>query len=107
MSVQPLERTDADLDTSIFEDAEFEIVCDIAQLQEDHGGRMPVCKGDPAVWVAWRANCCPTSPRYRLICDSCKKVYQAWTAHNASISCVTCGKETGGFLSYTPLKGES
>lgn len=92
--------------TDLFEDHEFDIICDIYAL----GGRAksyPPCPGDKAEWVAWRANCCPQSPRYRLICTDCKRVYQGWQANNGHISCADCGYETGGFISFTPLRGKA
>jgi hypothetical protein len=104
MSVSSPERVDADLEPMLFEAFEFEIVCDIAELSHEAPG-FPACRGDAARWVAWRPACCPQAPRYRLLCDRCKAIYQAWEAKNAYIWCGICGNETGGFLAYTPLKG--
>ena len=92
-----------DIETFLFEDSEFEIVCDISSLRKGGWG-YPKCLGDPAVWIGWRPGCCPGSPRYRLLCDRCKTVYQKWVAQNAAIYCSTCGQETGGFVDFTPLK---
>lgn len=90
-----------------FESAEFDIECDIAVARRVDPGGFPVCNGDPARWVGWRPNCCPDSPRYRLLCDKCKRTYQNWAAKNAFVYCGTCGSYTGGFLAYTPLEGKS
>lgn len=90
--------------TELFESFEFEIICDIAEKRQV-SPEWPACKGDAARWVAWRPNCCPDSPRYRLICDRCKSIYQAWAAKQAFIYCGYCGNETQGFVSFTPLKG--
>lgn len=100
------ERTESGTEPFTFEDAEFDIICDISKMN-GVDPKFPTCHGDPARWVAWRANCCPESPRYRLVCDHCKKVYQAWMAKQAHITCAHCGRETGGFISFTPLKGRS
>lgn len=93
-------------ETLEFESVEFDIVCDISSLR-NVSPDFPRCQGGAARWVAWRPNCCPESPRYRLVCDDCKKVYQAWQAKNAYIYCGYCGEDTGGFISFTPLKGAS
>lgn len=92
-----------DIETFVFEDAEFEIVCDISSLKLQDWG-FPNCPGDPATWIAWRPGCCTNSVRYRLICDSCKAVYQKWQARQAAIHCGACGQETGGFVDFTPLR---
>lgn len=106
MSVQSPERVDPDVMT--FESEEFDIECDIAVARRGgFPGGFPVCNGDPARWVAWRPNCCPGSPKYRLICDKCKTTYQNWIAHNAYMYCGTCMSQTGGFIAFTPLKGKS
>lgn len=101
------ERVVPDTDRRIVEDLEFAIPCEVPNLRVQFPGEAPVCPGDPAKWVAWRANCCPESPRYRLLCDSCKNVYQNWEARRARILCVSCHKETGGFIAYTPLDGNA
>lgn len=87
---------------------EIDIACDIYALRQKHeAAGYPPCKGDPARWVAWRANCCPEGPRYRLVCDHCKRVYQNWMAKWARIVCVHCHQETGGYCDFTPLRGRS
>lgn len=96
---------DSTTETFVLEDAEFDIACDISGLRVRSG--YPPCKGDPARWVAWRPNCCAAGPRYRLICDYCKTVYQNWIAKQAYIVCNSCGRENGGYHTFTPLKGKS
>lgn len=91
-----------EIETFAFEDAEFEIACEIAVFRAE-GHSVPSCKGDPAVWVAWRAGCCDASPRFRLICDYCRQCYVRWQRLGAHISCPWCRKETGGYCAYTPL----
>jgi hypothetical protein len=105
MTVQLPERVDPE--TLSIEDLDFEVVCEIASLRSEGETQFPPCRGDAARWVAWRANCCPGSPRYRLLCDYCKSVYQAWMAKQAYLWCGVCGAETGGFISFTPLEGKS
>lgn len=97
---------DRDIEAFNLEKFDFEIQCDIFRLKVSHKGMAP-CLGDPARWIAWRANCCPESPRYRLVCDHCKRVYQKWVAMQAVITCTHCGAETGGFLTFTELKKQS
>lgn len=104
MSTMSPERTDAGIEPVEFEAFEFEIICDIAE-KRNVDPDWPACRGDAARWVAWRPKCCPQAPQYRLICDRCKAVYQAWMARQAFIYCGFCGNETGGFVSFTPLKG--
>lgn len=84
-------------------DGEWEIACEVPARAAAIGRGTPKCLGDPAKWVAWRVNCCPESPKYLLICDICKNTYEAWLAGNAYITCGDCGKQTGGFISYTEL----
>jgi len=103
MSVILPERVDPQ--TLNLHDFEFEVVCEIAALRPEHPA-FPKCKGDPARWVGWRANCCPTSPRYRLLCDFCKQTYQNWFAKGAFVYCGDCLQECE-FLAYTPLGGKS
>ena len=92
-----------DVDTIEHLDAEWDVACEVQARAAAIGGGTPRCLGDPAQWVAWRANCCPESPRYMLICDVCKNVYDAWIAANAFITCGDCGTQTGGFVAYTEL----
>lgn len=106
MSTMSPERVSPDIDVVEFEAFEFEIVCDIAAAR-NVSPDFPPCNGDPARWVAWRPNCCSESPRYRLICDRCKSIYQIWQARHAYIWCGFCGKETGGFISFVPMEGRS
>lgn len=103
------EVVDPSVDTSLFESMDFEIACDIGQLRQVLGSMgYPPCKGDPARWVAWRPmKCCGKGPKYRLVCDFCKGVYQRWMAHQAHISCPYCGQETGGYAQFTPLGKKS
>lgn len=105
MSVLSPERIDPEVEAMTFTNAEFDIVCDIASLSLEDP-RFPKCKGDPARWVGWRSNCCPNSPRYRLLCNACKKVYQAWAARDAHVTCGICGQESE-FVAFTPLEGKS
>lgn len=97
----------ASLDEEVFtfdvEDMDWEIPCDIGKLGLGVPG-YPMCMGEPAQWIGLRANCCPQGPRYRLVCDHCKSVYQRWQARQASIVCGICGAETGGFLDFVPLR---
>lgn len=92
-------ESDERVDLSEFED--IEVPCDIAQLRNMSAHGLPNCPGEPARWVAWRS--CPCGITHRLVCDQCKRVYQAWTARQASIACISCGAETGGFHTFTPL----
>lgn len=100
------EVVDPQIDTSLLEGMDFEIACDILTLGASDP-RYPRCQGDPAQWVAWRAGCCGQGPRFRLLCDHCKKVYQNWLAHHACITCPYCHKETGGYVQFTPLGKKS
>lgn len=86
---------------SEFEDVE--IPCDISKLRSRamSSSGLPDCPDYPAKWVGWRS--CPCGIKYRLVCDFCKNAYQIWTAKQASISCVDCGEDTGGFHHFTPL----
>ena len=84
----------------------WDIPCDIPARTRAHNiPGYPKCKGESARWVAWRANCCPGSPRYLLVCDFCKDVYQRWIARDAYIACGDCGEYTGGFVKFTELWG--
>lgn len=85
---------------------DVEIPCDISKLRLMTDG-FPYCNGGPARWIAWRPNCCPESPKFRLVCDECRKKYLAWQAKQAYIYCGYCSKETGGFLDFSPLRGKS
>lgn len=94
-----------DVEQFLFEDAEFDVACDIISLKAN--GYYPDCLGEPARWVAWRPRrCCGKGPRFRLLCDRCKRAYQRLVAWNAFIICSECHQETGGFASFTPLKGK-
>ena len=84
-------------------DGDWEIACEVPARAEQIGKGTPRCLGDPAKWVGWRANCCPESPKYLLICDVCKNVYEQWIAANAYLTCGDCGAHTGGFVSFTEL----
>lgn len=95
-----------EVDFTVLEDMEFEIECEIASLRIQHP-QMPMCQGDPAEWIAWRAKCCDASPRYRLVCTHCKRVYQTWVAMQAYITCAVCNEYTGGFIHFTELKKKS
>lgn len=99
------EQVDPGYNEDYFEQFEFDVACDIGGLRINDSA-YPPCKGDPARWVAWRPNCCGKGPQYRVVCDFCKKVYQRWQAHQAHISCPYCNTDTGGFVSFTPLKGK-
>jgi hypothetical protein len=88
-------------------DFDYEAACEIPERARQIKGGTPMCNGNPAEWVGWRANCCPTSPRYLLICSPCKRVYQAWIATAGYITCGDCGAETGGFISFTELNRKS
>lgn len=90
-----------DYDLSEFED--IEIPCDVMKMVRRGDYGLPPCKDEPAEWVGWRA--CPCGIKYRLVCDHCKKVYQEWARQNSSIVCSNCGGDTGGFHTFTPLKG--
>lgn len=96
------EIQDPDLDLESLADHEFDIICDVHKMVGL--GDVSPCKGDPAKWIGWRVNCCPQSPTYRLLCVFCKRTYQNWQAQGRFITCVHCGTETGGYISYTPLK---
>ena len=101
-------RTDEDVMTLDLPDMDWEIICDIYALRYQHEGTgYPPCQGDPANWVALRANCCAQSPCSRLVCDFCKSIYQKWVARQASIVCSSCKQETGGFLEFLPLNKRS
>lgn len=84
-------------------DFDIELPCEVAARRQVAQGGMPECLGEPAAWVGWRANCCPTSPRYLLLCDRCATTYRNWIARGAAITCADCGTETGGFLRIEPL----
>lgn len=88
-------------------DFEFETPCEIPERAAKAGGGTPRCPGRPARWVGWRVNCCPESPNYILLCDECKKVYQAWLAQGAQITCIECLTENAGFIAYTSLNKQS
>ena len=102
MSAIPFIESAMDAHTIEHLDFDMEVACEVEARRQAVGGT-PICKGDPASWVAWRPNCCPQSPKYLLICHHCKGIYQAWQAKYASISCGDCGMETGGFIAYTWL----
>lgn len=85
-------------------DEEWEIPCDIYSLRIDDPD-YPRCKGEPARWIGWRPTaCCGKSPRYRLVCNFCKKVYQRWAAMQAYIACPVCGQDIEGFCEFVPLR---
>lgn len=95
---------EVDVDTSVLENMEFEIACDVSKLRAQlEAAGLPPCKDEPAQWIGLRPNCCASSPRYRLLCDFCRKVYLNWQAKQAAISCPHCGTVTGGFLDFIPL----
>lgn len=83
-------------------DEDWLIPCEIPALARENGSGYPHCDGEPAVWIAWRIGCC--GPRFRLVCDHCRRVYEKWKAHQAYIICGACKEYTGGFVRYTPLK---
>jgi hypothetical protein len=97
------ELTEPDQDLLNDLDESWEIICEIPELIRQNGSGFPCCAGDPAKWVAWRANCCEASPRYLLVCDFCKGVYQRWAAMQASVVCAWCKSEVGGFVRFTEL----
>lgn len=94
------EHTDllADLDEA------WEIPCDIPRITAQTGKGFPRCHGARAEWVAYRGNCCPQSPRYYLLCNSCKDTFQKWSAHRAALACGWCGEPTDGPLTFVPLR---
>lgn len=96
-------ETDWHVDSLEDLDEHWRIPCEIPALSRQHGGGYPHCDGEPAVWIAWKVGCC--GPNHRLVCESCRKVYENWKAHQASIVCGACKTETGGFVRYTPLNG--
>ena len=102
-----VEKVVPDIDTLGDLDFDMEVACEVPARAEAVGHGTPQCLGDPAIWVAWRGNCCPQSPRYMLICDHCKQVYNNWLAKFAMITCGDCHAETGGFITNTPLNRQS
>lgn len=94
--------TTPEIETFNWTEHEFEIQCEIFELQKHHSGTAP-CKGDPAQWIGWRIRCCDAPP-YRLVCTHCKRVYQKWVEMNSYITCAQCGAHTGGFVHFSELK---
>lgn len=89
-------------------DFDIELPCEVPQrAQTGKPGGTPKCDGRPARWIGWRPNCCPESPRYVLLCDECKRIYQAWQAANPVMFCADCGVDNGGFIRYTELNRKS
>jgi hypothetical protein len=87
-------------------DQEWEVPCDIPRVTAETGKGYPKCHGHRAEWIMWRDSCCTESPRHLLICHDCKKTFQSWMAHAASLSCGWCGAETRP-VTFTPLRGSS
>lgn len=102
MSAAAPERVEPE--TISLEQYEFDVCCDMATLCKEDSG-YPQCPGNPAKWVAWRQRACGHGPAYRLICDDCRKHYLIGAARGAWYECRVCGRETGPFIAYTPLKG--
>lgn len=96
------------LDLERLENLDFHIEepCEVPGRARVAGGGTPKCPGRPAVWVGWRENCCPQSPRYLLLCDECKRTYQAWMVRGGYITCANCQAE-GGFVTFTELNRKS
>ena len=106
--VEPGSYTRADDELLKDLEDEWDIPCDMPKISAgSHGKGWPKCLGESARWVAWRANCCPESPRYYLLCDKCKTTFQWWIAKQAALVCGWCGEPTGGPLTFTPLEGKS
>ena len=97
---------DADLERLEHLDFDFEAACEVPQRAAKAGGGTPKCDGRPAQWVGWRENCCPQSPNYVLLCDECKRIYQAWMASGGYITCADCAAE-GGYITFTELNRKS
>lgn len=87
-------------DSITYLDREWEIACEVPQRLAGTPWSDP--HDTPATWVMWRANCCPQSPRYLLVCDKDKDIYQNIISRQGYISCVDCNAECD-ILSFTPL----
>lgn len=92
----------SDLERLMHLDFEFEAECEVPARSRQIKGGMPKCPGRPATWVAWKDSCCNAAPRYLLMCDECKRTYQAWMAAAGYITCGDCGRESG-YVLYTEL----
>ena len=89
-------------------DFDIEVPCEVPERAKiGKPGGTPKCDGRPARWVGWRSNCCPESPNYILLCDECKRTYQAWQAASSIMYCANCGRDNGGFISFTELNRKS
>lgn len=97
----------SDIESITYLDFDFEEACEVPARAQAIGAGLPQCPGRTAEWVGWRPNCCPQSPRYMLLCDPCKNIYQRWIAQHSYIVCGDCKQETGGFHTYTRLNKKS
>ena len=61
MSIMAGIEFDTDLERLEHLDFDFEVACEVPERRRQIKGGMPMCDGNPAEWVGWRANCCPTS----------------------------------------------
>lgn len=86
-------------------DQEWETPCDIPGVTAELGVGYPKCHAERAEWVMWR-DCPCGSPRYLLLCHSCKTTFQAWMAHQASLECGWCGEPTNP-VTFVPLRGSA
>jgi hypothetical protein len=106
MSVMAGIELDSDVERLEHLDFDIESACEVPARAAAIGGGTPKCPGGPARWVAWRDICCPASPRYLLMCDECKRTYQAWMALAGFVTCGDCGAE-GTYHTYTKLNRKS
>lgn len=98
---ETIQQDDTDLFTELEE--AWEIPCDIPRLNAELGKGFPVCHADRAEWIGYRS-CCPQSPRFILLCTSCKETFQKWGAHRAALACGWCGEPTDGPVRFVPLR---
>ena len=84
-------------------DSDWQIACDIPRITQELGVGFPQCRGEAAVWVAYRGKCCTRSPNHMLLCDFCKRTFQSWHAHEAALECGWCGEPTS-HLTYVPIR---
>lgn len=90
-------------------DEEWAVPCDIPGRRQMSPGGWPHCSDEePAAWIAWKHCPCNQGPRYMLICDTAKQVYESWMAQGASFVCAWCEQpfETGPNW-VTPLNGKA